>query len=253
MSNHETDTVPSNKKFWIFFAAGISLLILLVIAGITVVNNSSSEPDAAPTPATDQLNNGITETPPKISSVVASSEEDSLVFAVTTETYDSTKWYLEYELADQDRTVKEKDYARSNEFTVKTSLVDSAYYRIKVRLSDKDKTSSWSESYTVEIKDVEGVQKLQPNESYYATPWAQGVGSEDNLIQAIETAYNAKQIFYDSPDVNYCIPLNTGTMTPTLLLPPSPAISPKSVILSFMVNSWTESNKEASISYFWCS
>lgn len=237
---------PSNKVFWIFISIGALIVAAAVTVGLLLAgSNPNPTGNGEEDPAQSEAY-GISETPPAITGIEASMEGETVTFAVTTEDYNSSKLFLEYELADQNRTVVEKGFERSNMFNVSTNVSDSAYFRMKVRLSDKEISSGWSDSFTVQLEDVSGVSILQPNEAYYVTAWAQGEGSPENLVAALTIAYQAEPLAYVE-----CLPLNTGTMTPTLLLPPIPSVSPSNAILSYTVNSYS-ANHEASITYYWC-
>ena len=248
MVNMQPETKPSNKAFWIFISIGAVIVIAAIAIGLVFAGMGSDSADGDKDDSTSQgESNGISDAPPAITSVEASMEGETVSFSVTTEEYDSEKWFLEYELADQNRIVSEKGYERSNSFDIQTEVSDSAYFRLKVRLSDKELESAWSDGYTIKLEDVSGVTMLQPSEAYYATPWAKGEGGEENLRTALKVAYKAEPI----SDIQ-CLPLNTGTMTPTLLLPPIPSVSPSDAILSYVINSWDDATNEVSITYYWC-
>lgn len=248
MVNMQPNTKPNNKIFWIFISIGVILIAAVIAVGLFLAGSESKNiptPNGTDNPMQGQ-SYGITTTPPAVTSIDASMEGEQVTFTVKTEEYDSNKWFLEYELADQNRVVVERGFERSNSFTSSTNVSSSAYFRLKIRLSDKDVNSAWSDSFTVKLKDVSGITMLQPNDAYYNTAWAKGEGNPENLHTALATAYGAEPIPYAN-----CLPLNTGTMTPTLLLPPIPSVAPSEAILSYLINSYSETN-EASITYYWC-
>lgn len=250
MTNPENtaDKKTSNRPFYLF-AGGIGL-ILIVITIIIAVMNINKTP-ANPNDSEDPQNAvQIQEAPPTITGVEAILEEKTVSFNVQTSEYKTTEYKLEYELADQNRKVVESDIEAGSTFNIQTRNTGSAYYRIKVRLQDPetDQTSSWSDAYTIKLDEVQGVQKLEPAAAYYDTPWAKGTGGLDSLVEALQVAYTAQE----TTQAAGCIPLNTGTMTPTLLLPPNPSVMPKSAGLNFIINSWDAGKNEGNITYFWC-
>jgi len=210
----------------------------------------ANEPEPETTRTSEDAST-ISDAPPAITEVTTSTNDSEITFNVTTAEYDSSTYYLEYELADESRVVKDKGYERSNQFTVTTKITGSSSYRLKVRLSDKTLTSEWSESFTVKLSDVAGVQSLQPDPAYFETSWAKGEGNEENLKTAMMTAYNASLLSEFTS--NSCIPLNTGVMTPGLLLPPVPGVFPKGLSLSYNINSFNPDTNESDITYYWCS
>jgi hypothetical protein len=246
-----SDETPNNKLFWIF---SVLAVVLVVTAGFVIAGLMMSSGDDKPTPnetATKDSGYSLSDTPPEVTEVTTSTEESDITFNVVTDSYDASKYFLEYELADESRVVKATDYERSNQFSVTTKITGSSSYRLKVRLSDKERTSEWGESFTVKISDVKGVQNLQPEPAYFDTPWAKGEGSEENLKTALMVAYNAESLTEFT--TNSCIPLNTGSITPGLLLPPVPGVFPKGLSLSYNINSYNPETNQSSLTYYWCS
>jgi len=247
--NTMTNTSPeqkSNRGFWIFIAVAAVVVIIAVVAGFLFAGNKGTASQEGP----DGGNNAISEAPPTIVKVAATADKAQLVFNAETKQYKTDKWFLEYQLDDQDRKTVETGYATSPKFEVKTNIGDSAYYRLKVRLSDKKETSAWSDGYTIKLEKISGIKTLQPNDGYYSTPWAKGQGSRSNLDTALQVAYNANPI--SAAQTDRCIALNKGQMTPSLLLPPIPAVSPEGVLLSYTVSDWDDAKSEGTVAYYWC-
>lgn len=249
MTNNTVEPPKKNRNVILFIAIAV---ILLIAGGITAFAFSSSDmqnPDGSS--SDDSTSDVVSDAPPEILNVTTALNETSLEFTVEADAYDATEWFLEYELADQNRKVVETDYARDSSFMITTPLTQSSSYRLKVRLTDKEtQTSEWSESYSIQIDELEGANVLEPNEAYYSSAWSKGEGTEENLRTALEVAYNAQPAPADA--ATYCIPMNSGSMKPTLLLPPMPAISPSNVTLSYNINSWNAATQEALITYYWC-
>jgi hypothetical protein len=250
MVTMQPDNNPSNRPFWIFASIGALVVVSAIIIGFVFATGSQKEDETAKG-NDDTSSYEISDTPPQVTDVKSSATETVLSFKIQTESYDQSKWFLEYDLADQNRKTQESGYAKSAAFETTTDLAGSAYYRIKVRLTDKDKVSAWSDSFTIKLEDVSGMKTLQPADNYYSTPWANGQGSQANLTEALTVAYGAVQLPAEQA-TGECIPLNSGVMTPELLLPPIPGVFPTGVQLAFSVNSWNETNKEGQITYYWC-
>lgn len=238
---------PVRPYYIIMIGTLIFIAIVAVIIFFIGGNKNSGEPNSTDDP---QNSIQIQSDPPTINKVETTLDEKNVSFKVETSDYKTTDYKLEYELADQNRKVVKTDVDTGTSFTIQTRNTGSAYYRLKVRLQDPEtkQTSSWSEAYTIKLEEVQGVQKLEPAQAYYDTLWAKGEGGKDNLINALQVAYNAKE----TTEVTGCIPLNSGTMKPTLLLPPNPNVTPKGAALNFTVNSWDAGKNEGNITYFWC-
>lgn len=251
MTNNIEDKKPNNKKLWLILA-GVSITVI----GITLAffGMQSSAPNAQPDSSSVTKNDSQTvasENPPTIESVTASVEDKELSFNVKIKAVDFTKWSVEYEIADQDRTVKGSGNARQNGFDASVKVSSSTYYRIKVRaVNSEGEKTVWSENYTVKLADLEGMKIVEPSPDYYLTGWARGADTTlDGAKTAIETAWDITELT-QSQAVAACLPINTGEMTPALLLPPIPSVLPNQVTLNYMTNSWNGST--ISITYLWC-
>jgi hypothetical protein len=251
MTNNIEETKPSNKKLW-FILAGVSITVIgitLAFFGLpsSMPNTQSDNPSIAKTdtPATSAIN------PPTIETVETSADAKELSFSIKVKDVDTSKWSIEYEVADQDRVVRDSGKTRQAEFDASAKVSSSTYYRIRVRAAnDEGKKTEWSENYTVKLAELKGMKTVEPATAYYETGWAKGTDSSmTGAKTAIETAWNITELKLENA-VDMCLPINSGEMTPKLLLPPIPSVLPNQVTLKYMTNDWNGS--AISITYLWC-
>lgn len=243
---------PSNKKLWLTLGSVSAVALIGGLAFWGVSSSSDSGPSAnATSDPSQQTSESISDAAPIVETVSTTSNDSELLFAVKVEGVDTTKRSIEYQIADQNRVVKDEGKAREAEFEASVKISDSAYYRIKVRaIDDGGATTAWSESYTVKLADVEGFETAEPSPEYFGTPWAEGTNASLSAAkEAIEVAWNIEEIS-DPAQIASCIPINSGDMSPGLLLPPIPSVTPKDVTLKYIVNDWDDSG--VSINYVWC-
>jgi hypothetical protein len=250
MTNNIEQPKPSNKKLWLILA-GISITVIgSTLAGVSIStqqqNRTPDEINQSQSPSTVE---GKT---PMIESVQTSTKDQQLTFSIKVKDVDTTKWSIEYQVADQDRTVKAKGKEHDANFDASVKLSNSAYYRIKVRgVDDEGKTTEWSENHTVKLSELEGFKTVNPDPAYYQTGWAKGTNvTLEAAKEGIQTAWHAQEI-ERTQAVSSCMPINSGEMTPKLLLPPVPSVMPKEVTLKYMTTGWNGS--AISITYLWCS
>lgn len=252
MTNNIEEPQPDNKKLWLILTIIAITVIGCTIGLLTFSSNSSSDPkdDTKTEKTVDEDPSNVS--PPTIDSVSVESTEDELVFSLKVKDVDTSKWLVEYQIADQDRTVKDEGKERATDFDASIKLSSSAYYRIKVRATNEEGvTSDWSENFTVELSELEGFKTVEPDPAYFETGWAKGSdASLEGASTAIETAWNISAVSGPEEE-SYCLPVNTGDMAPTLLLPPVPSVVPKDVSLMYKINDWDGST--VSLTYLWCS
>lgn len=253
MTNNIEDTQPNNRKLWMILA-GISITVIgitLAFLGLTS-NNTSNNPAGGSDPSHSQsLSADPSTAAPTIEAVKATAVAKEISFAVTTKNLDMSKWFIEYEITDQDRAAKASGKARTPDFTATVPVSSSAYYRIHVRAAnDAGIKTAWSENYTVKLAELEGMKTVEPAPSYYQTGWAKGSDiSLEAAKKAIETAWDITELSKQEA-VTKCLPINSGEMTPKLLLPPLPSIIPSQATLNYMTTNWNGS--AISITYLWC-
>jgi hypothetical protein len=251
MTNNIEEPKPSNKKLWLIMA-GVSIAIIgcAVVAFGLSANSSDKTPNGSSTSQSTDTSVSSTKGP-TIETVATSATAKEVTFSIKVTDVDTKKWSLQYEIADQDRVVKGEGKERTSKFNASVKLGSSAYYRIKVRaVNDEGKTTDWSENYTVKLSEVEGFKTIEPVPEYYQTGWATGTDATlEGAKEGIQTAWNAEQLDRQHA-VDRCLPINSGNMTPKLLLPPLPSVIPKEVTLKYMINSWNGS--AINITYLWC-
>lgn len=250
MTHNIEEPKPSNKKL-LFISTGIAITVIGCAVGIAAFSMNSNSPESDSANQTQSSNENTVGQTPVIKNVTASTDENGLSFSIEVAEVDTEKWTIEYQVADQDRKVKDEGTSRSSTFTSSVKLSNSAYYRIKVRaISDTGGNTAWSENYTVELDELEGFKTLDPLPAYFDTGWAKGTDSSlEGAKKAIETAWGISEVT-DQQEMSYCLPVNTGEMNPELLLPPIPSVVPQDTELKYMTNEWNGST--ISITYLWC-
>ena len=251
MTNNIDETKRNNKKLWLILA-GISTTVIGLTIGLTSLsaNSSSPHPDSSETSQSKVTSDSDVKSP-AIEEVKVSSSAKELVFHVKTTGSLSEQTSLEYEISDQNREVKGSGKEHNVEFDASVKVSASAYYRVKVRaIKDTGEKSDWSENYTVKLEDLEGMKTIQPKAAYYDTGWANGTDTSfTGAKEGIETAWGIKELS-QSEAMRSCLPINSGDMTPQLLLPPLPSVIPQEVSLAYMTTNWNGST--ISITYLWC-
>lgn len=253
MTNNIENTRPSNKKLWIILA-GISITVIgitLACVGLSSGNTDNKPTDSSDSSHSQSLSAESSTAAPGIESVKAKAGAKEISFDIVTKNFDDTKWFLEYEITDQDRAVKSSGKERTSNFTATVPVSGSAYYRLHVRAAnDAGAKTAWSENYTVKLNELEGMKTVEPAPAYYKTGWA--TGSDTTLEAAktaIETAWDITEMTKQDA-VTQCLPINSGEMTPKLLLPPLPSVVPSEASLHYMTTNWNGS--AISITYLWC-
>lgn len=251
MTTIDENEKSSNKKLW-WFLIGIVLLVIGIITVFMVINaknNATTEGNPNPTASSSSKADS---TVPNIKGVTVDVTAKDITFNVQIDDYDQKKWSLEYEIADQNRVVKKTGTAHGVSFEAIVPLNNSAYYRIKTRYTNaNEKNNKWSEAYTVKLEDVKGVKVMEPNPDYFKTGWATGSDvTQTSLKDAIKIAWGAVEL--EPQDFSSCLPINSGDISPKLMLPPVPAISPSGVEIGYTINSWNEKTSTANITYAWC-
>lgn len=251
MTNNIEETNPSNKKLWIILAGISSLVIGCSFVAYNLSTHSSDKNSENSSTSQEEDSSTVATKSPTVESVETTATAKELTFSIKVKDLDTSKWSLEYEIADQDRVVKDEGKARTAEFEGSVNVSSSAYYRIKVRaINNEGQTTDWSESYTVKLSEMEGFKSLEPNADYYQTGWATGTDTTlSGAKEAITTAWNATEMSREEA-VTKCLPINSGDMTTKLLLPPVPSVMPKQVTLNYLTNNWNGS--AITITYLWC-
>lgn len=252
MTNNIEDIKHNNRKLWIILA-GISITVIgitLAFFGLTS-NNGGKDQDGPNQPQSQSSSNSSLPSPPTIETVKANADAKKLSFAVTVKDVDMAKWFIEYEVTDQDRVVRASGKERTTDFTTTVPVSSSTYYRVHVRAAnDEGAKTDWNENYTVKLAELEGMKTVEPVPGYYETGWATGTDTSlEGAKKAIETAWGITEMTRQDAVVQ-CLPINSGEMTPKLLLPPIPSVLPNQVTLNYMTNNWDGS--AISITYLWC-
>lgn len=251
MTNNIEESKPNNKKLWLILAS-VSLTIIGCTALAVGLSSSSldDKSDQANASQSEKQEN-TTSSELSVTSVEVTPTEKELMFSVTVKNFNESDNSLEYEIADQDRVVKGEGTAKTSEFKAPVKVSGSAYYRVKVRMVKSDgQKSEWSDSKTVKLADLKGFKTLEPKPEYYDTGWAKGTdNSLDGAKTAIQTAWGIEEVT-DQLALSSCLPLNSGEMTPKLLLPPIPSVLPNEVALKYITTQWDGS--AISIIYIWC-
>lgn len=252
MTNNIEEPQPNNRKLWLILS-----IIAITVIGCTIgllTFSSTSTSDSSESKNTESAANKASSSasPPTVESVSVTSNESELVFSLKVKDVDTSQWLVEYQIADQDRAVKGEGKERSTSIDTSIKLSNSAYYRVKVRAANEEgAVSDWSENFTVKLSELEGFKSIEPDPAYFETGWANGSDTSlEGMALAIETAWHITAIEGPQEEA-YCLPVNTGDMSPTLLLPPIPSVVPKDVSLKYMINDWDGSS--ASLTYLWCS
>lgn len=251
MTNNIEDIKPNNRKLWIILA-GISITVIgITLAFFGLTSNNGGKDQDSPSQPQSQSSTSSSLPSPTIEKVKANADAKELSFAVTVKDVDMTKWFIEYEVTDQDRVVRASGKERTSDFTTTVPVNSSTYYRVHVRAAnDEGVKTDWSENYTVKLAELEGMKTVEPVTEYYETGWAKGTDTSfEGAKKAIETAWGITELTRQDA-VTQCLPINSGEMTPKLLLPPIPSVLPNQVTLNYMTNNWDGS--AISITYLWC-
>jgi flagellar basal body-associated protein FliL len=252
MTNNIEDIKPNNRKLWIILAGIFITVIGITLAFFGMTSSANKNQDNPASPQNQSSSAAASSlTVPTIESVKTDAEAKKLSFSITVKNANLTNAFIEYEVTDQDRVVRDSGKERTANFTATVPVSSSAYYRMKVRVAnDEGKKTEWSENYTVKLSELEGMKTVEPLQEYYETGWAKGTDTSLEAAKtAIETAWNITEIKRQEA-VTECLPINTGEMKPKLLLPPIPSVLPSQVRLNYMVNDWNGS--AISITYLWC-
>lgn len=251
MTNNIEDIKPNNRKLWIILAGIFITVIGITLAFFGMNSSGSNNQDTPASPQNKSSSSASSLTVPTIESVKTEAEAKKLSFSITVKNADLTKGFIEYEVTDQDRVVRDSGKERTANFTATVPVSSSAYYRMRVRVAnDEGVKTEWSENYTVKLSELQGMKTVEPLQAYYETGWAKGTDTSlEGAKTAIETAWNITELNRQEA-VTECLPINSGEMKPKLLLPPIPSVLPSQVRLNYMTNGWNGS--AISITYLWC-
>ena len=126
-------------------------------------------------------------------------------------------------------------------------------FTLRIRVSDGATYSSWKSTNPVllpvdNLKSEEGINtEAKPNPKYFETKWAKGNASEANLKEAIEIAWNAETVNYETDS---CMILNSANLAVGEIIPPLPSKVPEEYKLKYEVSYFDENT--SAISFYWC-
>lgn len=245
---------PDNRIFWIVVGVVAAVIVLLTIIITVFMFNMNTQSSDIEGSESGNLNI-LSVQPPSVVDVAVTTEGTDFLLETTVDQYDSSLYKLGYSVEDQNRKTVASDVTTGTSFVSKVPVGQSGYYRIKVQLVDDDgKVSEWSEAYSVNVAETDAGAGEDPNPAYFNTGWANGEPGLQNLIEAVEVGYGA---FYaaetENPiDPTYCVTLNSGPVSPKLLLPPVPAKHPIDIEVWFTVTDWDDANSTGTLTYWWC-
>ena len=188
MTNNIEDIKPNNRKLWIILA-GISITVIgITLAFFGLNSNNGGKGQDGPSQPQSQSSSNPSLPSPTIETVKANADAKELSFAVTVKDVDMAKWFIEYEVTDQDRVVRASGKERTSDFTTTVPVSSSTYYRVHVRAAnDEGVKTDWSENYTVKLAELEGMKTVEPVPGYYETGWAKGTDTSfEGAKKAIE-------------------------------------------------------------------